>query len=1301
MELTCSSCGNRFVIARQRESKQVLCPRCGTTCAEPVETKTAAWPATRQNPDASETESFPEDGVSPSEAASEQRSTVDVTHPNDPPETHPPEELPPTIDFVGGPPEPAMEHARGAGRAIPKGVPSIPNYELLGLLGRGGMGLVLEARDRKLDRLIAIKLPLSRRAGRLKRFLREARSAARLRHPNICSIHEVGEVESRPYIVMDLIRGRTLGDWAAGESPSPRRSAEIVAKLARAVAYAHERGVIHRDLKPSNVMLDAETGEPVLMDFGLAKEVTLEGSGLTRSGEMVGTPAYMSPEQAAGRQHEIGPSSDVYALGAVLYELLCARRPFDGQLGEVVLKIQNEDPVPPRRLVPRVHRDLETICLKAMAKAPAERYESAEQLADDLERFCAGEAILARRHSVAARAWRAAVRRPVLSLTVAAALLVMAVGAYLVVRGQHDRRVAGLLASLEADFDRGDWSREGLADMDATLEQLAARAPERAAAGRARLVRRFSEAIEKELSSPTLSPDRVTRVEALLDLLAERDAREAAHLRAALQRRLHAWKEVVALSSPFSRLQEVFDPAHVTIRGESLVRAEDLVPDRAPVVRTLVGSDGAVRLEATFDSSWEDVSQLGLLLGAAESGGKNAGENPSPGDRGASSDAAGYRFLLRTALRSAHQHADETRPLSFAEVRQRGGRLVIEILRGRTALRRVHVESEDLPPGSLRLTATKLGDQLRLTVGSLPSVDFRDPFPFRGMKSGVFAVWWPAEARISQVRLLRRTLPETPSPLQRGDALYAAERFAEAAAAYQQQAQAFGSAEAGQEARYKEAICLLALNQSAEAEELLKSLAGEPGDRWPALATCQLWLQRVRSGQFGETDAIFESVAARYRLEQLAELVPCALHDEIVRGYSAQSTKLNLYQPNPAMVQECERALAIAELFSSDPTVLSWARQQLVRAYRAAGREERALELAAWVVNNAEHGRLEHGEHDLVLEYAWLLRLAGRPEEALAEVDRWIQSPKDRHPAHRQHERILERARILVALERWEEAEETLDGLLTSLDGPDRGGRYVAACAMLGFLRERRGDDLAAQQAWENGARAEWSRADKGFALLDGVIVASAAGDVSEEETKAFVKKMSAWAAGGSPLLLAESPLGDYFLSPRTIASVFRGAFRGPRGREYARKIVFRQMSFAECVRTPMLLIAAEAIRQTGMAGQVTDEQDAIIWAVVEDGYSAVFEKGTLSKAQLLQLGFTWKGITNFVGWAGVESGLDPQLRGPVAYVTGHRYLRLARPEGARMFFRTAKADAPDGSTLKALAQTELDRLAGDVADEN
>jgi len=338
--------------------------------------------------------------------------------------------------------------------------------------------------------------------------------------------------------------------------------------------------------------------------------------------------------------------------------------------------------------------------------------------------------------------------------------------------------------------------------------------------------------------------------------------------------------------------------------------------------------------------------------------------------------------------------------------------------------------------------------------------------------------------------------------------------------------------------------------------------------------------------------------------------VPYALYDEIVSGYSAQSTRLHLYRPNPVMVRQCERALAIAELFETDPNTLSWAQQQLVRAYRATGQEDRAMELAAEVLDNAQPGRLEYGEHALVPEYVWMLRLAGRPEDALAEIDRWIQ-------------------------------------------------------------------------------------------LLDGVIVASLAGEVSEDEAKAFLARLAGWASDGSPLTLGENPLGDYFISRAAIASVLRGAFRSSRGKEYARQIAFREVPFADCMRLPMLVIAFEAMRQTGMGTEVTDEQDAVVWELVEAGYSALFETGAVSKAQMFQLALTWKGITNFLGWAGVAPALEPELRGPIAYILGHRYLRLNRPEDARTFFRSARDDAPDGSRLKALAQAELDRLAGDASSRN
>jgi len=306
-------------------------------------------------------------------------------------------------------PEGAEEEDAG----VPSPPPRLPEeYELLGEIGRGGMGIVYRARQRSLSRLVAVKVlrPGGLLFGQsLRRFRREARSLARLRHPHIVSIHDVGEADGHVWYTMDLIEGRSLAQLLEEGPLGVARATRLVKQVAGAIAYVHAHGIVHRDLKPANVLVD-ESGDAVVTDFGLALELG-QADGLTLTGQVLGTPAYMSPEQARGDTEAIGEATDVYALGVLLYECLTGRRPFAGTSpAEQVYAVIHRDPPPPRRLERRVPEDLEVVCLQAMRKRAQDRYPTVGALLEDLERVEQGRAIRARPPTRAYRVGRFARR---------------------------------------------------------------------------------------------------------------------------------------------------------------------------------------------------------------------------------------------------------------------------------------------------------------------------------------------------------------------------------------------------------------------------------------------------------------------------------------------------------------------------------------------------------------------------------------------------------------------------------------------------------------------------------------------------------------------------------------------------------------------------------------------------------------------------------------------------------------------------------------------------------------------------
>jgi len=372
----------------------------------------------------------------------------------------------------------ATDGALGEARQRAASLP-VEEFEIGELLGQGAMADVFRARHRALNRTVALKVfrcggyLTARHAARIRV---EAEVTARLAHPNIVQIFEIGECDGTPYLALELVEDGTLADRLQQFPYSPTAAAELIMKLAEAVRHAHERQVIHRDLKPANVLLAAD-GTPKISDFGLAKvlrDESADGTEVTRTGETVGTPRYMAPEQAAGAASQIGPATDVYALGALLYECLAGRAPFvAASVPDTLRMILEDDPQPPRRWQPAIPRDLETICLQCLHKDPRRRYASAHALTDDLRRFLRREPIHGRPVPRWEHAWKWCRRKPAQALLVAwgASACLAAIAAAILIPQVEQRRLDGLRFEVATLMSQGQaaLSRDELEQAEASF----------------------------------------------------------------------------------------------------------------------------------------------------------------------------------------------------------------------------------------------------------------------------------------------------------------------------------------------------------------------------------------------------------------------------------------------------------------------------------------------------------------------------------------------------------------------------------------------------------------------------------------------------------------------------------------------------------------------------------------------------------------------------------------------------------------------------------------------------------------
>ncbi len=1192
---------------------------------------------------------------------------------------------------------------RPAEAAAP-GPVAVPGYEILAELGRGGMGVVYKARQTALGRPVALKMILDgAHAGpeQRTRFRLEAEAVARLQHPHIVQIHEVGEADGRPFFSLEYVTGGSLaGKLREGPRPAPE-AARLVELLAGAVHYAHGHGIVHRDLKPANVLLTAE-GEPKIADFGLAKRLDAD-SGQTRTGAVVGTPSYMAPEQAGGQTRRVGPAVDVYALGAILYELLTGRPPFRGDsVLETLQRVVAEEPVPPGRLR-KVPADLETICLKCLQKDPARRYAGAGDLADDLRRFQQGEPIRARPVGRWERAWMWVRRRPARAALLGMAVLVGALVLAVVgirqhaARAEREKQVAQLAHALDTGMEAADWDGPHLDRLESLLADLERLEPDEAAAARRRLHARLAEVVRASFSfakKPVLGPEDTPPIRDMLRRLEERDPGLARAARREFEARLGTRQAVLHLQAPFRDAARLFPGRQLRTTAGGL----EVKPDPArddPVVLSGIACTRHVELEVVLaHPRWDLRGPVGLILNGAR-------------DRG-------YRFLVRAVAAPGPDNAGDDAPLTFAQARRHKVGLRLQIYRHQIRLQDVEVPAARVWPagwdGTLRLRARRSGDRLTFHCNGA-RVEFEDVLPLGGSAAGVFGLYLPAGVAVREAQAWAQKLPPSPSPLERGDELYGRGKFAEARHEYQAQAQAAADDRVREEARYKEALCSLEEHDDTRAAELLTAVVQDATqDRWRHLAVCQLWALRLKKSNSQEAILLFRTLPPGAFLRDLDLVLPDHLRTAILDCYRARfqgGNLTHLRELMPDMLAGFEQALQIEEFFQTPPDQQQRARFHLFQAYNRAGHADRALPLAETLLQQAPLPDFRNQDwwFNFWEEYPLLRRLRNEAERALAELDqRLFQHPRVCRPGC--EPLLVERACLLVARRRWQDAERDLDEFFRLVRPETHRPRFwVRACLARGLLRERRGDRDGARAAWRLGLPSRHPRLDwvldrsSPLTVPEQVLVCLLAGELPDAAVRHMIDRIlrqlgNSWHKMGAAAL-AQSLFAPA-VSPEELGAILRDMASSPEGRRLAHQLAFRERPLPELYRDGALHFAVCAANRLLAPPRLSADQEKLFRQWIGDVLSAVLggKFGRRHMLALMQAAPLWSNKPSFFGWDASVRPFEPRLRGPAAYFLGLRSLHVFRdPRKAAAYFQSALKAATPGSPLQKLAGAELERL--------
>jgi tRNA A-37 threonylcarbamoyl transferase component Bud32/tetratricopeptide (TPR) repeat protein len=1214
---------------------------------------------------------------------------------------------------------------------------------------RGGLGKVSVALDGELNREVAFKELLDEHAdspSKRSRFLVEAEITGALEHPGIVPVYGLGHyADGRPFYAMRFIQGDSLKEAIEhyhnrrGAVDEGERTLQLRRLLARfidvceAIEYAHSRGVLHRDLKPGNIML-GKYGETLVVDWGLAKAARHDrpapqsderplkvaakaDTAETRMGTLVGTPSFMPPEQAEGKLDLLGPASDVYSLGATLYCLLTGKAPFTDETVEEVLSKVRKGAFPRPRDVDRaVPKALESICLKAMALRPEDRYASAQALADDVEHWQADEPVAAHRETAIARAGRWMRRHR--SWTMAGAATLVAVSAIALIaalainaerqRVANERDLSDRMRLFDARLSNLEQSPEILApetlqDLYDELGEMAevpvTNAPSQAQLRREKLRDAYARELMESLNvSPFTDEDRDVfnrRLELLANVFVDELAGEDLLDGLASRRddRMTEYYDLFSIKAPFET-QAVAQLLHesVTIAqgSDRLTRTDSEGP--AWIATSVACPSGNIQLSARFDSSWRSASAVGITLNY--------------------SDEHRYDFLVAVPdfdFRAARR--GDAEPLAtLGEIADRldAGQVHLVIARDGEILRRAPLEAGE---GPLRLDARRAGNRLAFGVNNGAAIEVLDPFALPVSAQGRFAVYWPPSVQVEQLAARWQRAARETTPMEQADLLYARNEIYDALPVYQSIANS-------PEAQYKAGLCLERMGEEEKYLELMKIVADQSpqeATQWQLLAAVRLMKAYADNEDVELYRDRLHQIASRYDFKETARLLPASDRELLFQDIRREGQRSRIALSPEGDVDDLLLAVELDQAFNENAAQRRDTRWRLADAYRVdvvyrnnpasyANAEEILRELIEEQPGETPVSSRERTA--LVSDLVWTFLEQGKTDEARREVERWLLDSRG-SPRNEYLPLLIDRARLAYLAEDRESAMRDLDEFFARVDEKKTShAEFAAACLLKGMIHEDLGNAEDARAAWLRALYRNWRTGAPDpaeFAEAHGVemvhltdsfdwhtIATSWTGELTPEEA---LERLTMMSSGGGMGAIAVERIARAAASKELIHEVALGMYQAPPGRQLGRDKVLRRLTLREThIRGGVRMLYLGVMRSAFRNETPTPEEDQYVLRQCEE-MVRVFEQESLTTRDMTTILDLWQGERGYRDWQKLSARFPGELTGSLSYFFGRMHRLHGKPESARQFFRAVLENPDSHSFAKEWTNRDLKLL--------